>query len=116
VIERAAEIRSWTKPPRPVSLDKVAKYARLAAVWEDFRLKVHLHSLPADAERFVALTAALRPLVAQLGLPRVCTTDNPGDGVPGVTDRNGYLIGDPARILRVLWPHAATVALYGLPS
>lgn len=113
---RAAEIRSWTRPPRPVSLTKVAQYATLAASWEDYRLRVHRDALPADAERFLALTAALRASVAELGLPRICAADDPGDGVPGITDRNGYLSGDPARILGDPWPYATAVALYGIPE
>ena len=111
--ERVAEIRSWTKPPRPVGLKRVAEYAALAANWEEYRLKVHRDSLPADAERFLALTTALRPLVAELGLPLICTADDPGEGVPGITDRNGFLSKDPARILCHPWPYATAVALYG---
>ncbi|MGA9358028.1 MAG: hypothetical protein WBW75_08450 [Mycobacterium sp.] len=110
--ERVAEIRSWTNPPRPVSLKKVAEYAALAASWEEYRLRVHRDSLPADAERFLALTTALRPLVAELGLPLICTADDPGEGVPGVTDRSGYLSMDPARILGAPWPYATALALY----
>lgn len=113
---RAAEIRSWTRPPRPVSLAKVADYATLAASWEDYRLKVHRDALAADAERFLALTAALRGAVGELGLPRICTADDPGDGVPGITDRHGNLSGDPARILGDPWPYATAIALYGLPN
>jgi hypothetical protein len=94
-------------------LKRVADYAALAAAWEQYRLKVHRDSLPADAERFLSLTTALRPLVAELGLTRICTADDPGEGVPGITDRNGYLSGDPARILGDPWPYATAVALYG---
>ena len=112
-LERAAEIRSWTRPPRPVGLNRVAEYAKVAANWEEYRLRVHLHSLPADAERFLALTTVLRPLVAELGLPRICTAEDPGEGVPGITDRNGYLIGDPARLLNEGWVRATAVAFYG---
>jgi hypothetical protein len=114
--ERVAAIRSWTHPPRPVNLKMVADYATVAASWEDYRLKVYREPLAADAERFLALTTALRPLVAALGLPRICTADDPGDGVPGITDRQGYLSGDPARILGDPWPYATAIALYGLPE
>ena len=65
---RAAEIRAWTQPGRPVPLEKVASYAALAATWQQYRLKVHKDSLPADAERFLTLTTALRKHVAVLGL------------------------------------------------
>jgi hypothetical protein len=107
---RAAEIRTWTKPGRPVNVERVAEYARVAATWELYRLKVHAGPLAADAERFVTLTTALRDLVCDLALPRVCTIDSPGDGVPGITDRNGFLIGDPARIMSVPWAYATAVA------
>jgi hypothetical protein len=113
---RAAEIRAWTQPGRPVPLEKVASYAALAATWQQYRLKVHKDSLPADAERFLTLTTALRKHVAVLGLKGTCTADNPGDGVSGITDRNGYLIRDPARILGYPWPYATHVALNGRPD
>lgn len=117
-LERAAEIRTWItgRLTRPVPLARVAAYARVAASWEDYRLRVHDHPLPADAERLVALTGALRELSAELGLATCTGADAGADGVPGCTDANGYLPGDPARLLCEGWLYATRVALSAVPD
>jgi hypothetical protein len=66
--ERAAEIRAFTKPTRPVRLPTLARYAATAALFEEYRLRVHRNPLPADDERFLALSAVMRGLVEELGL------------------------------------------------
>jgi hypothetical protein len=107
-MERAAEIRRFTKPGRPVSLSKVREYASVAARWEgQRRLMARGVSTPSQDEQFLTLTAMLRGLVAELDLPVICTEVNGGpDGVVGCTDRSGFLSKDPARILYDNWSQA----------
>ena len=108
--ERAAHIRGFTLrrleklPTPPVSMSRLARYSVIAARWEGMRLRLARSvPTPAEDERFSTLTGVLRSLSAGLGLS-TCTADNANaDGIPGVTDRNGWLPGDPARIVYPSW-------------
>jgi len=106
--QRAAEIRSFTKPQVPVSLDKVRQYADAAARWEDLRkIMARGSSTPAQDEQFLVLSEAVRSHAAELQLPVICTEGNANeDGIPGCSDRNGFLSKDPARILFDSWSEA----------
>jgi hypothetical protein len=107
-MERAAEIRGFTKPSRPVALSKIREYARVAARWEEQRrVMARGVSTPAQDEQFLTLSAMLRGLIADMYLPVICTEQNANaDGVVGITDRNGFLSKDPARILYDSWTEA----------
>jgi hypothetical protein len=110
--ERAAEIRRFTSfhlDKRGISFarPKLRRYAELAAEWEAMRMRLH-DSTPDDDDEFLALSAALRGIVAVLRLPLICTPENAnGDGVAGITDRNGFLSGDSQRIVYDSWSDAA---------
>lgn len=103
LVERAAEVRGWTRPGRPVSMNRLVSYGHVAALWEVYRLRCRRSPVPADDRKFVELSATVRGLAADLGLTTCTDATANADGVPGITDRNGFLPGDPARILYQTW-------------
>ena len=106
MIERAAQIREFTlrKLSEPISRSELSRYSATAARWERLRLHLYRHaSTPGDDLRFSNLTVLLRRLVADLELT-TCTEENSNaHGIVGVTDGNGFLCGDPARIIYSSW-------------
>lgn len=111
---RAFEIRAWTTPRRPIPLGVLARYAAVAARWEKQRWRIAGGApVPADDERFAALSVLLRDLSAELGL-RTCTAEDEGEqGVTGITDRDGFLPGDPARLISESWQQSAAINFEG---
>jgi hypothetical protein len=103
--ERVASIRMFTVPRRPVEVRLVFQYAALAADWERLRLRLRRNPVPvpADDERFSALSVILRRLSTALGL-KTCTTKTAGiDGVAGITGRRGFLPNDPGYLHSDTW-------------
>lgn len=106
---RAAAIRAYLSNVEPAIAPVPAyKYAATACRWESTRLLIDSgKGTAADDARFAQLSDTLRRLTARIGLP-TCTVENKGaNGIPGLTDRNGFLPRDPSRIVDQTWQQAA---------
>ncbi|MEB3023919.1 hypothetical protein [[Mycobacterium] crassicus] len=106
---RSAAIRQYLANVTPAINPVVAhRYSLVAARWEALRLLIDSGNGTArDDQRFSDLGGILRALTKQLGVP-TCTDENRGaDGIPGLTWPNGFLPGDPERILAADWREAA---------
>jgi hypothetical protein len=110
VDERISAIRVFTVADRRAGLKVVGEYATVAAQWERLRLLDHQHSVLADEEHFLQMSAILQRLSKDIGL-RTCTLNNAAavDGVSGITDKRGFLPGDLGNLGRKTW-HEATEA------
>lgn len=97
VEERAAAIRDYLRNDHADS-KLVAKYAKVAARWEELRFAQRKGlTRPQDDDRLRELSRALQDLTARLGLGST------------LTDANGFLPRDPARIICNDWlDHATT--------
>lgn len=103
--ERVAYIRMFTVPGRPVEVRLVHQYAAVAADWERLRLRIRRNPVPvpAEDERFSAMSVTLRKLSTELGL-KTCTADTAAtDGVAGITGWRGFLPNDPGYLRSETW-------------
>lgn len=89
--EREAAIRHWLDAmdkPRPTA----ARYAMAAARWEQLRImQARGQTTPGDDTRLRELVVTVQALGEKLGLGS------------NITDSQGYLIGDPGRIISKNW-------------
>jgi hypothetical protein len=115
---RSAEIADWLIWTRiGASRAAVKRYARTAAAWENLRLRIDTSTAsPADAADFKQLTIRMREMVKQFGLTEkrwhlvpVAASEDGENAVRGVTDPNGFLLGDPARLLSGTWQESAVI-------
>jgi hypothetical protein len=93
--EYTEQIRNWAvfdteyrrhRGGEPVDPNVLFNFARVAAVWERLRWDIHTRGAsPGDRNRLDELTEALQGLATTLGL--------------GTVDPDGFLPGDPARLL-----------------
>jgi|SRR5271165_6468812 len=105
---RSAAIRDYlAKIEPPVDRTLAYKYSVVAARWEAVRLMIDRgNATPADDHRFRELSHVLGALAKQIGLSG-CSEDDKGvNDFPGITF-NGFLPGDPSRIIDKTWQEAA---------
>jgi len=83
------------------------RYALVASRFEQLRLALDRgRTTPADGARYREVCATLRALTRELGLKAV--TVGTGEAIPGITDTDGFLPGDPQRLfMGVDWRSAA---------